>query len=236
MFSSGKPNGSSAPWKCVTTLYFPLSHILFFIPVVNTLYNLVQYCSWGGTVAEVLGLHTILSLVGGVLLAISMFKQNGKLFIIGAALNALSFLPWIFDNLGYSYLITFTISYIAEAVSWLLVIFVLLKRDKAKNFYIIAIVLCVLSDVITMNDVGLSEIFNCLISLLCFSVPVVLSSFVLENADIGLESIQIHTAGATPSPNRLNQYDKLTKLKDLLDVGAITQEEFDQKKKELLNQ
>ena len=30
--------------------------------------------------------------------------------------------------------------------------------------------------------------------------------------------------------------DKLTKLKELLDAGAITQEEFDTKKKELLNQ
>lgn len=213
-----------------------IAGILFLIPVVNTLYNLVQYCSWGGSIVEVLGLHTILSLVGGVLLAISMFKQNGKLFIIGAVLKALSFIPWIIDNLGYSYLIAFTISYIVEAVSWLLVIFALLKRDKSKNVYVIAMVLCVLSDVITMNDVGLGEIFNCLISLLCFAVPVVLSSFVLENADIGLESIQIHTAGALSSPNRLNQYDKLTKLKDLLDVGAITQEEFDQKKKELLNQ
>lgn len=31
-----------------------------------------------------------------------------------------------------------------------------------------------------------------------------------------------------------NQYENLIKLKDLLDSGAITQEEFDQKKKELL--
>lgn len=33
----------------------------------------------------------------------------------------------------------------------------------------------------------------------------------------------------------LGRVEKLTKLKELLDAGAITQEEFDEKKKELLN-
>jgi hypothetical protein len=32
-----------------------------------------------------------------------------------------------------------------------------------------------------------------------------------------------------------NQFENLIKLKDLLDSGAISQEEFDAKKKELLN-
>ena len=30
-------------------------------------------------------------------------------------------------------------------------------------------------------------------------------------------------------------FDKLKKLKELLDLGALTQEEFDEKKKELMN-
>ena len=43
---------------------------------------------------------------------------------------------------------------------------------------------------------------------------------------------QTHTeANKTP----YNNIDKLTKLKELLDAGAITQEEFDQKKREILN-
>ena len=32
-----------------------------------------------------------------------------------------------------------------------------------------------------------------------------------------------------------NRIEELTKLKDLLDTGAISQEEFDAKKKQLLN-
>lgn len=36
-------------------------------------------------------------------------------------------------------------------------------------------------------------------------------------------------------PKSESSYDDLKKLKELLDMGAITQEEFDRKKKELLN-
>ena len=37
------------------------------------------------------------------------------------------------------------------------------------------------------------------------------------------------------SPNNESPMDKLKKLKELLDLGALTQEEFDEKKKELMN-
>ena len=36
--------------------------------------------------------------------------------------------------------------------------------------------------------------------------------------------------------NQNDPYDELKKIKELLDMGIITQEEFDTKKKELLNQ
>lgn len=36
-------------------------------------------------------------------------------------------------------------------------------------------------------------------------------------------------------PSDESNYDEIKKLKNLLDIGAITQEEFDEKKKQLLN-
>lgn len=43
------------------------------------------------------------------------------------------------------------------------------------------------------------------------------------------------TKGATPSESVLSATDELKKYKELLDSGVITQEEFDAKKKQLLN-
>lgn len=43
------------------------------------------------------------------------------------------------------------------------------------------------------------------------------------------------TAEATINSNKVSETDQIIIYKDLLDSGAITQEEFDKKKKELLN-
>jgi hypothetical protein len=54
----------------------------------------------------------------------------------------------------------------------------------------------------------------------------------IKNASAGLSNLI--SKKTTPSPEEDN-LDKIKKLKELLDIGAITQEEFDEKKKELLN-
>lgn len=48
-------------------------------------------------------------------------------------------------------------------------------------------------------------------------------------------TIQSHTAPVDGSPVLANNIELVKQLKDLLDAGAITQEDFDRKKKELLN-
>jgi hypothetical protein len=54
----------------------------------------------------------------------------------------------------------------------------------------------------------------------------------IKNAGAGLSNL--FSKKNKPSPEEDN-LDKIKKLKELLDMGAITQEEFDEKKKELLN-
>ena len=63
--------------------------------------------------------------------------------------------------------------------------------------------------------------------------PVLLACIVMENVP------QVQTTKMVKKSPQIaksdNRIEELTKLKDLLDVGAITQEEFDAKKKQLLN-
>lgn len=209
--------------------------ILFLVPAITTIFNLIQYCSWGGSITDVLGFQTVLSLCGSVLLATSIFSQSSKLFVIGATGKAIAFIPWILDSLGHNYLFVFSISYIAAAASWILVVLSKLKTDKTKIFFIVAVGLHVFSSIITQTDLGFTNLLVCVKDILIFAIPVMLSGFALPNVEFTIKSIETNTASASSTANTLNQYEKMSKLKELLDMNLITQEEFDAKKKELLN-
>ena len=209
--------------------------ILFLVPAITTIFNLIQYCSWGGSITDVLGFQTVLSLCGSVLLATSIFSQSSKLFVIGATGKAIAFIPWILDSLGHSYLFAFSISYIAAAASWILVVLSKLKTDKTKIFFIVAVGLHVFSSIITQTDLGFTNLLVCVKDILIFAIRVMLSGFALPNVEFTIKSIETNTASASSTANTLSQYEKMSKLKELLDMDLITQEEFDAKKKELLN-
>ena len=182
-----------------------------------------------------LGFQTVLSLCGSVLLATSIFSQSSKLFVIGATGKAIAFIPWILDSLGHNYLFVFSISYIAAAASWILVVLSKLKTDKTKIFFIVAVGLHVFSSIITQTDLGFTNLLVCVKDILIFAIPVMLSGFALPNVEFTIKSIETNTASASSTANTLSQYEKMSKLKELLDMDLITQEEFDAKKKELLN-
>ncbi|KAI7248900.1 hypothetical protein KC345_g11805 [Hortaea werneckii] len=56
-----------------------------------------------------------------------------------------------------------------------------------------------------------------------------------EFFDLGFNSKQTQDTSDAVSPEKFSVADELLKFKQLLDMGAITQEEFDRKKSELLN-
>lgn len=55
-----------------------------------------------------------------------------------------------------------------------------------------------------------------------------------KEAERRAEQMEAEDMGYLAAKNQLTPYDEIRKLKELLDMGAITQEEFDQKKKQLL--
>ena len=63
------------------------------------------------------------------------------------------------------------------------------------------------------------------------AVSIFLTDIVLQNTPRGYSSKTMKQIG---KPAKADRIEELTKLKDLLDTGAITQEEFDAKKKQLL--
>ena len=66
-----------------------------------------------------------------------------------------------------------------------------------------------------------------------FIIGFIITSFIRFLAELGINT-KI-TAEATANANKVSETDQIKMYKELLDNGAITQEEFDKKKKELLN-
>ena len=68
------------------------------------------------------------------------------------------------------------------------------------------------------------------------SVQTILSKFMIISDQLEQEANGAHETQSAPvnSAPALSAADEIKKYKELLDIGAITQEEFDKKKKELL--
>ena len=91
---------------------------------------------------------------------------------------------------------------------------------------LVTIVLCEIG----RGGISTNGLSDCLID----CIAIILAGIMLQR---GLNNL-VATKPINTQNNKissLNQYENLTKLKELLDSGAITQEEFDEKKKELLN-
>lgn len=65
-----------------------------------------------------------------------------------------------------------------------------------------------------------------------------LTFYLLENSEmVAAKNVQAYVMNFSevPTPEAISNADEIKKYKELLDIGAITQEEFDTKKKQLLN-
>lgn len=171
-------------------------------------------------------------LVGTVLLAAGILLAKSKFMAIGVLINIGSEILRVIIGLLYirHWLPEFGNLYIAwhwvcPIMTWILIAIALIKRDKAMPLCCIAAV--VSSGVSLLLD-DIPAVYRITYVLIYFTIA--LLGYVLQN---GMQSVFASRPVETPK-TASNQFENLIKLKDLLDSGAITQEEFDQKKKELL--
>lgn len=204
---------------------------------------------------------TLVLIVGYALIAASMFASVDILTSVGGgflaadAINTLITITKILlylldyfrdDFLIYSLQVT---SLFIRSVVCILFVVIGLNRKNAKTISIVAAALLVVQFLLTTLYNNIPSRYNNIHS----------SSFHLNFTDILFNTILIigtimiglvlniddvkTSSGKTASSNNINlttpaenQIDRLAKLKDLLDNGVISQEEFDAKKKQILGQ
>lgn len=210
----------------------------FALLAVLTVIDMIQYelYFWG-----------LFSLIGSALIAVSMFVSVPALTAIGSALYgviAIHLLITDFQDVwGYVedswFLIQFFIPGILFLVFWVLLFVAGLNPKSTKKLGIAAGIIAVvsflcglISNLIVNGSPGMP--FTGFLYYLAGIVGALMIG--LSAPDNAAKEIPANAASKATmvEKNYESQIDRLTKLKSLLDSGAITQEEFDQKKKQIL--
>ena len=179
----------------------------------------------------------IVSALGAAIMAVSMFLGMRQVFIVGAGVQAVSCLIRLLASQEFSSLknIKSIFSLVLLLLGYVLIALAIQDKKNTSKYVIVSVVLFLIGNI--ANQIAfLTDRFSIIWALKDFvSVvsPILLACIVFENIPQAQTTKTVtQSPQITKSDNRI---EELTKLKDLLDAGAITQEEFDAKKKQLLN-
>lgn len=190
----------------------------------------------------------VLPLIGFILMAVSMFSGVYELLAVGAGVQAIPYLialvRWL-GHLGSKYALTYVIYSILFIVGCALVIYFVFKRQSAVKIGVFITILLLIGRGVSgipemsryAKDIDLTHLYLILIAPLTnlfynYCLPIILSGLVLVNTPKNRPAKEIPAVKEANTSN--SQIDSLVRLKELLDAGAITQEEFDEKKKQIL--
>ena len=166
------------------------------------------------------------------MMAVSMFLGMRQVFIVGAGVQAVSCLIKL---LALHKNIMNILSAVLLLLGYVLIVFALQDKKNASKYAIVSVILFLVGSV--GNQIAFVKdtvsIIGAMKNFVSAASPILLACIVLENTP------QAQTTKTVKQPTKTaksdNRIEELTKLKDLLGTGVITQEEFDAKKKQLLN-
>ena len=166
------------------------------------------------------------------MMAVSMFLGMRQVFIVGAGFQAVSSLIKL---LALHKNIMNILSAVLLLTGYVLAAFAIQDKKNTSKYVIASVVLFLIGNI--ANQIAFltdkHSIIWALKDFVSVASPILLACIVLENTP------QAQTTKTVKQPTKTaksdNRIEELTKLKDLLDIGAITQDEFDAKKKQLLN-
>lgn len=163
----------------------------------------------------------IIVFLGTVLMAVSMFAESSSLSMIGAGVIAFGCLVnAISESSSYLFILIF-----------LACMFFILAKSPEKSSIKFGIVVIAQFLYATEFVFPMRQTIFSLLKQPLSAISAVMVCFVIQNASKVQSAKATQTAQTANTDNRV---EALTKLKELLDSGVITQEEFDAKKKQIL--
>ena len=182
----------------------------------------------------------IVSALGAVMMAMSLFSGKHQIFMVGVGFQAVSCLiKLLFSQMGApAQNIVNIISCVLLLAGYVLIALAIQEKKNKPKYEILSVVLfligCIANQIALYGKITVDNIAFALENFVLMASPVLLACVVLENVP------QAQTTKTVKQPPKTaksdNRIEELTKLKDLLDTGVITQEEFDAKKKQILGE
>lgn len=167
------------------------------------------------------------SVAGYLCMAISMFSGCYALLTIGAVGNAIPLCVGLLQGVRYMPVL-YIICCVLSILSYILLMCAVGKKQSALKLCIAATIIAISATVVNWIAYSTVPTIKIIFNLLIRTLPIVLSGLILKNTPVKKRN------SATATQPSVSKVEALTKLKSLLDAGAISQEEFDAKKKQLL--
>ena len=188
---------------------------------------LYKYTFSGSTYA----IGYIVSALGAAIMAVSMFLGMRQVFIVGAGFQAVSCLIKL---LALHENIMNILSAALLSAGYVLAAFAIQDKKNTSKYVIVSVVLFLIGNI--ANQIAfLTDKLSIIWALKDFvsvASPILLACIVFENIPQAQTTKMVKQPTKTAKSN--DRIEELTKLKDLLDTGVISQEEFDAKKKQIL--
>lgn len=221
--------------------------------MTNKKYNLFRYIAGTLFVVQALvviignhgiGYGNILPIIADAVMAVSLFTKKDRIFLVGLAANILNSIRLVIHYIGLqrsgyysaSFFISFIFVQIVCIVAYVLLFVALLPSKPDKKLGIFSIIILLARGFIPTYygrgflETILSSVTSGIFYAILPGIPMALAVIAIQNAPHSQPVVR-----AKKKAPDLTVGEELTKLKELLDMGAITQEEFDQKKKHLLD-
>ena len=191
---------------------------------------LYKYTFSGSTYAIGYAIGYIVSALGAAIMAVSMFLGMRQVFIVGAGFQAVSCLIKL---LALHENIMNILSAVLLLAGYVLAAFAIQDKKNTSKYVIVSVVLFLIGNI--ANQIAFFtdklSIIWALKDFVSVASPILLACIVFENIPQAQTTKMVKQPTKTAKSN--DRIEELTKLKDLLDTGVISQEEFDAKKKQI---
>ena len=183
-------------------------------------------------------LALLFELVAVLVLAVGMFAGVYTLLPVGAGIYCLAYVVDAISTNLFNENILFTLLSLFALAGYVFFALSVGQKEASIRYGLVCIIILLVSRLIFYwleLNYGyrnfLDFVFKNLYQTTVASVSIFLTNIVLQNAPRDYSSKAMKRSRKTTNADCI---DELTKLKSLLDGGAITQEEFDAKKKQIL--
>ena len=227
--------------RCIAGSMFIILFIMILLEITGNM-RYAYYGDYGVAMSQFTWIYSkpalILEMLAVLVLAVGMFAGIFTLLPVGAGIYCLAYIVDTIMSFNGSIINLFALLNLFALAGYVFFALSVGQREASIRYGLISIIILLVSrlafyflvyDYVYPNlfDFVFANLYQTAIA----AVSIFLTDIVLQNTPQGYSSKTMKQIGRQTKSDRI---EELTKLKDLLDTGAITQEEFDAKKKQIL--